>query len=72
MSLGGIVVHLGSALACLFAPRTVAHLVSPDQWWIAPVPVIFALMFYAFSLRATGALFRRRRERLMGVVEGRG
>jgi hypothetical protein len=76
MSFVGIIVLLGAMLACLFAPRMLAQygpaLVSPDRWWIAPVPVIFALIFYAVSLRAAGTLLRRGRERLMAVVEGKG
>lgn len=76
MSLGGIVVLLSTFLACLFAPQTVARpepdLVSPDRWWIAPVPVIFALIFYSVSMGVTGALLRLSRERLMAVVAGKG
>ena len=58
------------------APQTVARLapdlVSPDHWWIPPVPVIFALIFYSVSLGITGALLRRSHERLMAVVVGKG
>jgi hypothetical protein len=76
MSLVGSVVLLGSMFACLLAPGAAVQLapalVSPERWWIAPFPVIFALAFYALSLRATGALLRRRRERLIAVVEGKG
>lgn len=76
LSLVGNVVFIGGALACVLVPHFLAKLapawVSPDRWWIAVVPAALAAIFYIFSLRATGALFRQRREQLMAVVEGRG
>jgi hypothetical protein len=76
LSLAGNIVFIGGMFACLLTPQLLAKvapaLVSPHDWWIAVIPAALALLFYLYSLRATGALFRRRREQLMVVVEGRG
>lgn len=75
LSLAGNIVLIGGVLGCVLALHFLAKFapgwVSPDRWWIAVVPVVLALLFYLFSLRATAALFRQRHERLMAVVEGR-
>lgn len=76
LSLAGNIVFIGGMLTCLLTPHLLAHvapaLVSPQHWWMAAIPAALALLFYIYSLRATGMLFRRRREQLMAVVEGRG
>jgi len=70
------IVFIGCALGCVLVPTRLAKfapaLVSPERWWIAIAPAVLALVFYLFSLRATGVLLRRRHEQLMMVVEGRG
>jgi hypothetical protein len=76
LSLAGNIVLIGGGIVCLSAPHVLARimpaLVSPKYWWLAIMPAALALLFYVFSLRATGTLFRQRREQLMAVVEGRG
>jgi hypothetical protein len=76
LSLAGNIVFIGGMFVCLLTPHLLAKvapaLVSPHDWWIAVIPAAFALLFYVYSLRATGTLFLRRREQLMVVVEGRG
>jgi hypothetical protein len=76
LSLAGNIVLIGGLFACLLTPHLLARvapaLVSPHDWWIAVIPAALALFFYVYSLGATGTLFRRRREQLMAVVEGRG
>lgn len=76
LSLAGNIVFIGGLLTCLLTPHLLAKvapaLVSPQDWWIAVIPAALALLFYVFSLSATGTLFRQRREQLMAVVEGRG
>jgi hypothetical protein len=76
LSLAGNIVFIGGLFACLLTPHLLAKvapaLVSPQDWWIAVIPAALALLFYVYSLGATGTLFLRRRERLMAVVEGRG
>ncbi|HTA44882.1 MAG TPA: hypothetical protein VK789_20680 [Bryobacteraceae bacterium] len=74
MSLLGNIVVIGSALTCLLTPqilrRVAPDLVSRDNWWML-LPAAFAIMVYVASLRAAGALFTGRRERLLAVVEGK-
>jgi hypothetical protein len=75
LSLAANIILIGGVLVCMVAPALLAKFapawVSPERWWIAIVPAVLALLFYLLSLRATGALFRQRHERLMAVVEGR-
>jgi hypothetical protein len=74
MSLLGNIVVIGSALTCLLTPqmlrRLAPDLVSPDNWWML-LPAALAIVVYVASLRAAGALFTGRRERLLAVVEGK-
>lgn|SRR5487761_24854 len=75
LSLAGNIVYIGGGFACLLTPHLLAKiapaLISPSDWWIAIIPAVVSLAFYIYSLRAAGSLFRRRREQLMAVVEGR-
>lgn len=75
LSLAGNIVFIGGLLTCLVTPHLLAKvapaLVSPQDWWMAAIPAALALLFYRYSLSATGILFRKRREQLMAVVEGR-
>jgi hypothetical protein len=75
MSLAANIVFIGGALGCVLVPTRLAKfapaLVSPERWWITILLAGLALVFYLFSLRVTGVLFRRRHEQLMMVVEGR-
>lgn len=75
LSLAGNVVFMGGLLGCMVLPHVLARLapalVSPQDWWVGLIPVAFGLVFYAYSLRATGELLLRQRERVMAVVEGR-
>jgi len=76
LSLVGNIVVIGGIFTCLAAPQILKKVapavVSPDNWWIAVVPVAAAVGFYMVSLKAAAALFRERHEQLMAVVEGRG
>lgn len=75
LSLAGNVVFMGGLIVCMVLPHVLAKLapalVSPRDWWIGIISIVLGLLFYAYSLRATGALLLRHRERLMAVVEGR-
>jgi hypothetical protein len=74
MSLLGNIVVIGSALTCILAPqmlrRAAPALVSRENWWIL-LPAALAVAVYMASLRAAGAVFAARRERLLAVVEGK-
>ena len=74
MSLLGNIVVIGSVLTCMLAPqwlrRAAPALVSPEDWWTL-LPAALAIAVYMASLRAAGAVFPGRRERLLAVVEGK-
>jgi hypothetical protein len=74
MSLLGNIVVIGSAVACIFGPQVLRNaapaLVSRENWWIL-VAAALAIAIYRVSLRAAGAVFTGRRERLLAVVEGK-
>jgi hypothetical protein len=74
MSLLGNIVVIGSALTCIFAPQMLRKaapaLVSRENSWML-LPAALAIAVYMASLRAAGALFPSRRERLLAVVEGK-
>jgi hypothetical protein len=74
MSLLGNMVVIGSALACIFAPQILRNvapaLVSPENWWML-LAAPLAIAVYMTSLRAAGAVFAGRRERLLAVLESK-
>jgi hypothetical protein len=74
MSLLGNIVVIGSALACIFAPQILRNvapaLVSPENWWMLMAAAL-SIAVYMTSLRAAGAVFTRRRERLLAVLESK-
>lgn len=75
LPLAGNIVLFGGVLGCLVTPhllKVFAPLwISPQCWWLATVPVAFAIAFYIISLRSAGSLLGKRREQLMALVEGR-
>ncbi len=75
LSLVGNVVVIGGMLVMLFGPRLLAKLwpasLAPANWWIMVLLAIAAALFYRFSLRRAGAVFRGRRELLLAIIEGR-
>lgn len=75
LSLGGNVVVIGGVLAALFVPRLLAKAwppaVAAENWWATIPTALVAVAFYAVSMRSGCAVFLKRRERLMAVVEGR-
>jgi len=74
MSLLGNILVIGSVLTCIFAPqmlrRAAPDLVFGENWWMLLAPAL-ALAIYISSLRAAGAVFGGRRERLLAIVEGK-
>jgi hypothetical protein len=74
MSLLGNIVVIGSVLACIGVPQMLRKaapaLVSGENWWIL-LPAALAIAVYMASLRAAGAVFAGRRERLLAVMEGK-
>ena len=75
MSVMGNLVVMGCAACGLYAPHALArHLpavVSPKNWWLALPLAGVGIAFYLLSLRTTGAMVARKRERLLAVIEGR-
>jgi hypothetical protein len=75
LSAMGNVVLVGGMLIYMFLPQSLAKVypavTEPQQWWLAIPLVLASMAFYVFSLRVTCALFPKRREQLMAVVEGR-
>jgi hypothetical protein len=73
MSVMGNVVVMGCAACGLFAPHALARhlpaMVSPENWWLALSSAGAAIAFYLLSLRTTGTLVARKRERLLAVIE---
>jgi len=76
LSFAANVVLIGGMLGMLFLPRVCYKFwpdaMSPDKWWAAVGAAALGIAFYFVSLRSATALFRARREYLLGVVEGRG
>jgi hypothetical protein len=76
LSLAGNVLVLGGTLAWLFLPRLLitgdAAEIVRHYWWSTPLLAIAMLAFYVVSLRFTSALFLRKREDLMSLMEGKG
>lgn len=74
MSLLGNILVIGSAFICIAGPqllrRIAPALVSSENWWML-LAAGLAIMVYTASLRAAGAMFTGRRERLLAVVEGK-
>jgi hypothetical protein len=74
MSLLGNILVIGSALTCILAPqilrRAAPDLISGENWW-ALLAAALAIAVYMASLRAAGAVFSGRRERLLAVLEGK-
>jgi hypothetical protein len=75
LSAMGNTVLVGGMLILMFLPQSLAKaypsLTQPEQWWLAIPLVVASSAFYVFSLRSACALFPKRREQLMAVVEGR-
>jgi hypothetical protein len=79
MSLLGNIVVIASMLACIFAPQMLRKAapalvslekVSSENWWVL-LPAALAIAVYMASLRAAGAVFAGRRERLLAVLESK-
>lgn len=76
LSLAGNVLVLGGTLAWLFLPRLLITgdpaAIIRNYWWSTPLLAVATFAFYLVSLRSTSALFRRKREDLMSLMEGKG
>jgi hypothetical protein len=76
LSFAGNIVVIGGMLTLLFGPQVLAKMqpafLSPAIWWTTPLTAVAAVVFYFASLRFTTALFRKRREQLMALLEGKG
>jgi hypothetical protein len=59
-----LVAFLGSQFLGLAAGARVLQF-----WWVAPVFMAVAVIFYAVTFRVAPAVLVRRRERIMAVVE---
>jgi hypothetical protein len=74
MSLLGNIIVIGSLLACISAPQMLRKmapsLVSSENWWTL-LPAALSIAVYMASLRAAGAVFSGRRERVLAAVEGK-
>jgi hypothetical protein len=74
MSLLGNIVVIGSALTCIAVPQMLRKaapaLVLREDWWGLLLTAL-AVRIYTVSLRAAGAVFSGRRERLLAVLEGK-
>ncbi len=75
LSLPANVVMIGGLFLLLFLPRLLSAVwpgsVTPDRWWAVTLLAVAAFVFYKYSLDAVSAVFRRRREHLLAVMEGR-
>jgi hypothetical protein len=76
LSLAGNLLVLGGTMGWLFLPRFLitgkAGDIVRDYWWTTPLLALVMLSFYLISLRLTSALFLRKREDLMSLMEGKG
>jgi len=75
LSFAGNVILIGAMLCLVFLPRLAAKR-WPDAfwsgyWWVALVAAAVAAGIYWMSLERAAAWFRPRRERLLGIMEGR-
>jgi hypothetical protein len=73
-ALGNVIV-IGGVFTSILLPQLLRKMapvaIQPQSWWLYLAAALPAYAFYRYSLRAVGALFVTRRERLLGVVEGR-
>jgi hypothetical protein len=64
---------IGSVLTCMSVPQVLRNaapaLVWREDWWMLLAVLVIAV--YIASLRAAGAIFAGRRERLLAVLEGK-
>jgi hypothetical protein len=75
LSFGGNVLVMGGMLPLWVLPDVLRSLKKTalvyEYWWILPVLMVLAMGFYAFTLHAGAAVFAARKERLLGIMEGR-
>jgi hypothetical protein len=75
LSLAGNIALIGTMMLFLVCPMTIGRfrkgMLTPERWWIVLALAALAACFYLFSLRRTGAILVKRRERLLAVVEGK-
>jgi cobalamin synthase len=75
LSFAANVVVIGGIMSLLFVPRGLAKVwpdaVGPGSWWMVIPLIILAVAFYFMSLRRAEQSFVTRRERLLGIFEGR-
>lgn len=76
LSFAGNVAVIGGMMSMLFLPALLHQFwpaaLAPEHWWATPPLAVVAAAFYFTSLKSTTALFRRKREALMAMMEGRG
>jgi len=76
LSLAGNIVIIGGMLTLLFLPRVLQKVwpgtLAAENWWAVVPLVVLAAVFYFVSLRNAGSSFRKRREQILAIVEGRG
>jgi len=75
LSFAGNLILIGAMLSLIFLPR-LAALRWPDvfrsgYWWVTLASAAVAAAVYRMSLDRAAVWFRHRRERLLGVMEGR-
>lgn len=75
LSLLGNVLLIGAMLLCLAGPQVLSHFVKRPvilgHWWVPGLAALLAVWFYRVSLSKGAALFVRRRELMLQVIEGR-
>ena len=75
LSLAANVLLIGGVLAAIFGSMALSKSVSQDavlnDWWIAILFAVLAVLFYLYSLRRGAEVFVSRREVLLNTLEGR-
>jgi hypothetical protein len=75
LSVLGNIVLIGGMVALMIVPQVLMkvdpEVISPDSWWLTIPVVLLNVLFYVYSLVTASALFPKRREQLMAIVEGR-
>jgi hypothetical protein len=75
LSAAGNVVVFTCMLGGLFLPvalkKYAPALIAPENWYLVVIPAGLAYAFYKISLSIAAPLVYRRREELMGIVEGK-
>jgi hypothetical protein len=75
LSLGGNIVVIGGILAVMLLAGIVSREYTDlvmAEWWLIPAFLALSAVFYAATLNACARVFLARRERLLGIIEGRG